>query len=156
MSAARIIYPPLSGRDRRHFPRELKKGEQEYARLADEGGAAYEAADRALARAHRLHCLAWSARLFIGGPDEPLPSIADALHGDVPLLQVQCRHCNHGDLVDLALVIWPREKPIHTLAPKLYCRQRLETYGRKRRPPLTGLRMRDEPGPAAPAKAQRA
>jgi hypothetical protein len=39
MSAARIIYPPMSGRDRRHFSRELKKGEQEHARLADEAGA---------------------------------------------------------------------------------------------------------------------
>jgi hypothetical protein len=48
MSAARIIYPPMSGRDRRHFSRELKKGEQEHARLADEAGAAYEAADRGL------------------------------------------------------------------------------------------------------------
>src|ERR1700761_8414898 len=128
MSAARIIYPPMSGRDRRHFSRELRKGEQEHVRLADAAGLAYEAADRALAKAHRMHCLAWSARLFIGGPDEPSPSIADALHGDVPLLEVQCRHCNHGEVVDLVLVIWPRDRPIHTLGPKLYCQKCQETY----------------------------
>jgi hypothetical protein len=141
MSAARIIYPPLSGRDRRHYSRELHKAEQEHARLSERAGEAYEAADRMLAEAHRLHCLAWSARLFMGGPDDPSPSIADAIHGGVTMIEVQCRHCNHGDIVDLALVIWPREKPIHTIAPKLYCRKCRETYGRKRRPALTGLRM---------------
>ena len=72
------------------------KGEQDHARLVREAEAAHAAADRQLADAHRFHCLAWSARLFIGGPDEPSPSIADALHGDVPLLEAQCRHCNHG------------------------------------------------------------
>jgi hypothetical protein len=130
-------------------------GERERARLAEETGRAYEAADHALAKAHRLHCLTWSATLFIGGPDDPSPSIADALHGGVPLLEVQCRHCNHGDIVDLALVIWPREKPIHTIAPKLYCRRCMETYRRKRRPALMGLRIRDEPQPTAPARAKR-
>jgi hypothetical protein len=153
---ARIIYPPMSGRDRRHFSRELHKAEQEHARLADEAGDAYEAADRALAKAHRLHCLAWSARLFIGGPDQPSPSIADALHGGVELLEVQCRYCNHGDIIDLSLVVWPRDRPIHILQRALYCRRCQETYGKKRRPALTGLRVRDDPQPSAPAKAKRA
>jgi len=57
MAAARIIYPPMSGRDRRHFSRELRKGEQEHARLVREAEAAYAAADRQLADAHRLDCL---------------------------------------------------------------------------------------------------
>jgi hypothetical protein len=35
--------------------------------------------------------------------------IANALHGDVPLLEAQCRHCSHGEVIDLAEVIWPRE-----------------------------------------------
>ena len=43
MSAGRIIYPPMSGRDRRHFSRELHKGEQEHARLVREAEAAYAA-----------------------------------------------------------------------------------------------------------------
>lgn len=76
MSAARIIYPPMSGRDRRHFSCELREAEQEHARLVCEAEAAYAAADWQLADAHRFDCLAWSARLFIGGPDAPSPTIA--------------------------------------------------------------------------------
>jgi hypothetical protein len=34
----------------------------------------------------------------------------DALHGGHELLEVQCRHRNHTQLVDLALVIWPRQR----------------------------------------------
>jgi hypothetical protein len=155
MSAARVIYPPMSGRDRRHFSSELHKGEQEHARLVREAEAAFAAADRQLADAHRFDCLAWSARLFIGGPDAPSPTIADALHGDVPLLEAQCRHCSHGEVVDLAEVIWPRERQIHTLQRALYCRRCQAEYGTKRRPALVGLRMRDKSGPSAPARAKR-
>jgi hypothetical protein len=155
MSAARVIYPPMSGRDRRHFSRELHKGEQEHARLVREAEAAFAAADRQLADAHRFDCLAWSARLFIGGPDAPSPTIADALHGDVPLLEAQCRHCSHGEVVDLAEVIWPRERQIHTLQRALYCRRCQAEYGTQRRPALVGLRMRDKSGPSAPASAKR-
>jgi hypothetical protein len=138
MSAARIIYPPMSGRDRRHFSRELHKGEQEHARLVREAEAAYAAADRQLADGHRFDCLAWSARLFIGGPDEPSPTIAEALHGGVPLLEAQCRHCSHGEPGDLALVVWPRDRQIHTLQrallPTLSGRVRQETTAGAGRP----------------------
>src|ERR1700759_2737546 len=123
MAASRILYPPMSGRDRRHYARELRKGEQEHARLSEAAGEAYKAADRALAEAHRLHCLAWSERLFIGGAGGPSPTIADALHGGVPLLEVQCRHCSHGEVVDLAEVIWPRDRQIYTLQRALYCKR---------------------------------
>ena len=94
MSAARIIYPPMSGRDRWHVGRELHKGEQEHARRVREAEAAYAAADRQLADARRFDCLAWSARLFIGGPDEPSPSVAAALHGDG-----LCPRCSAGTVV---------------------------------------------------------
>nr|WP_311538551.1 hypothetical protein [uncultured Bradyrhizobium sp.] len=153
MSAARILHPPLSGRDRRHFAREVHKAEQAYQVATREAAAAHEAADRALARAHRLDCEAWTALQFIGGPADPSPSIADALHGMCELLEVKCRHCNHNDLVDLALVIWPREKPIHTLRRALYCSRCSRVHGKKRRPDLIGLRTRETPGPAAPAAA---
>jgi hypothetical protein len=106
--------------------------------------AAHERADRQLAEAHRLDCLAWSVRLFIGGADQPSPSIADALHGGVPLLEVQRRHCNHGDIVDLALVIWPRSKVIHTIAPKLYCRKCHGDLWQRAPASVNNLRMRDE------------
>ena len=155
MSAARILYPPMSGRDRRHYASELRKAEQAYDAAHRESLAAHAAADRALALAHRLDCEAWSALQFIGGDEDPSPPIADAIHGGCELLEVKCRYCNHTDLVDLVLVIWPREKPIHTLKRALYCARCQRDLGKKRRPDLVGLRMREQPGPAAPARSRR-
>ena len=71
MSAARILYPPLSGRDRHHHSAQLRKAENELRRLTREATAAHEGADRQLAEAHRLDCLAWTARQFTGGPEAP-------------------------------------------------------------------------------------
>jgi hypothetical protein len=149
MSAARILHIPLSGRDRRHYANELRKAEREYERLTREAGAAHAAADLALAEAHRLDCELWSTRLFLGGPDQPSPSIG------CELLEVRCRHCNHAQTVDLADVIWPRERPIHTIQRALYCRKCDKGHGKKRRPDLLGLRLREEPNPTSPAAAIR-
>ena len=91
MTASRVLHIPLSGRDRRHYGNELRKAQREHERLTREAEAAHAAADRALAEAHRLDCELWSARLFLGGPDQPSPSIADVLHGGYELLEVQCR-----------------------------------------------------------------
>ncbi len=73
------------------------------------------AADRALREAHRLDCSAWSSLQFIGGDASPSPLIADAIHGGCGLLEVQCRHCNQTELIDLTLAIWPRGNQVHTL-----------------------------------------
>jgi len=151
MSAARILHIPLSGRDRRHYAAELRKAETAYRYLIREAEAAGKAADLALAEVHRLECEIWSTRLFLGGNDEPSPSIADALHGGYELLEVQCRHCNHTQMVDLALVIWPR----HTLRRVLFCAKCAKRSERKRRPDLISLRVRKEPDPSSPAAAMR-
>jgi hypothetical protein len=155
MSASRVLHIPLSGRDRRHYGNELRKAQREYERLTREAEAAHAAADRALAVAHRLDCELWSARLFLGGPDQPSPRIADAIHGDFPMLEVQCRHCNHVQTVDLAEVIWPRERPVHTIRKALYCAKCEKGHGKKRRPDLIGLRLRNESDPSSPAAAIR-
>jgi hypothetical protein len=133
MSAARILRPPMSGRDRRHYAAELHKAEQAHAPLASDAARAHDAADQMLAEAYRLDCLAWSALQFIGGDQDSSPTIAAALHGKCDLLEVQCRHCNHSEVIDLTLVIWPRERPVHTLRKALYCRHCMKTYGKKRR-----------------------
>ncbi|SHN80985.1 hypothetical protein SAMN05444170_4570 [Bradyrhizobium erythrophlei] len=121
-------------------------------RLIQRGIEFDEAADRQLASALRLDCLAWSALQFTGGPEAPSPTIAAALQGGVELLEVQFRQCNHTELIDLALVIWPRERPIHTLRRALYCAKCLKNYQRKRRPDLIGLRVRQNPDPTSPMK----
>jgi len=68
----RIIHLPLSGRDRRHYVRELRAAEQAHRELPAKVEEAYRAA-------HRLACEEWSVRQFIGGPAEPSPRIADRL-----------------------------------------------------------------------------
>ena len=155
MAASQVLHIPLSGRDRRHYGNELRKAQREHERLTRAAEAAHAAADRALAEAHRLDCELWSTRLFIGGPDQPSPSIAHALHGGYELLEVQCRHCNHTQTVDLALVIWPRERPVHTIRRALYCAKFEKGHGKKRRPDLIGLRPRKEPDPSSPVAATR-
>ena len=115
----RVIQLPPSGRDRRHYVAELRKGERQYERLVREAAAAHAGADRSLAAAHRLDCDAWSTRQFIGGDLAPSPSIADAIHGDRELLEVRCKRCGQEDRLDLTLVVWPREKPVHSLGKAL-------------------------------------
>jgi hypothetical protein len=110
----RIIHLPLSGRDRRHYVRELRLAEQAHRDLPTKVEEAYRAA-------HALACHEWSVRQFIGGPAEPSPSIADAIAGGCELLEVRCRRCSHESLIDLTEVVWPREKPVHTLANVLRC-----------------------------------
>ncbi len=51
----------LSGRDRRHYVRELRLAEQAHRELPARVEEAYRAA-------HRLACEEWSVRQFIGGP----------------------------------------------------------------------------------------
>jgi hypothetical protein len=151
----RIIQLPLSGRDRRHYVAELRKVEEAFRRRTQEAATAHATADRALAQAHRLDCEAWSALQFIGGDEAPSPVIADAIHGGCELLEVQCRQCNHTDLVDLTLSIWPRSEQVHTLRRVLYCKRCMIEHGRKCRPDLVALRERPEPEPSAPAAAKR-
>jgi hypothetical protein len=92
---------------------------------------------------------------FLGGA-EPSPAIAAAIHGRCELLEVKCLHCNHTALVDPAELIWPREKPVHTLRGILFCRPCRDTYGKKRRPDLVGLRSKEKPpAPARRAKIER-
>jgi len=55
----RIIQLPLSGRDRRHYVRELRAAEQAHRVLPGRVEEAYRAA-------HRLACQEWSVRQFSG------------------------------------------------------------------------------------------
>lgn len=151
----RVIQLPLSGRDRRHYVAELRKAEDAYRRHVRDAEAAHAAADRALAEAHRLDCDAGSTLQFIGGDEAPSPTIGDAIHGAREMIEVQCRHCNHTDPVDLTLWVWPRGNQVHTLRQVLYCKRCLYQQGHKRRPDLVGLRPRPKPAPMAPSAAQR-
>src|SRR5258707_12025846 len=100
----RIIQLPLSGRDRRHYVRELRAAEQAHRALPGRVDEAYRAA-------HRLACEEWTVRQFIGGPAEPSPRIVDAIAGGCELLEVRCRRCSHESLIDLAEGGWAGKSP---------------------------------------------
>lgn len=135
----RLIQLPLSGRDRRHYVRELRIAEGAHRSLVRQIEEAYRLT-------HRLACDEWNARQFIGGPAEPSPLIAHAIAAGCELLEVRCRRCGHESLVDLAEVIWPRENQVHTLAKVLRC-QRCKDERTKPQPNLVALRPRDRPEP---------
>jgi hypothetical protein len=108
VAAARTLHIPLSGRNRRHCAAALRKAETHHRCLLKKVEAARRAAELALAEVARVECELWSTRQFLGGLDEPSPSVTDALHGGHELLEVQSRHCNQSQVVELAYVIWPR------------------------------------------------
>ncbi|MBR0739660.1 hypothetical protein JQ581_22255 [Bradyrhizobium liaoningense] len=153
MSAARIIRPPpMSGGDRKHFAREIHKAEVSFANLMERAAAAHAAADAALARAYALDCATWNTALFIGELDHVSPTIAAAIAGGFSLLEVRCEHCKHTEMIDLALVVQPRDRQVALMRNFLYCGPCQRTLGKKRRPNLVGLRPTDGLKPAAPSR----
>src|SRR5258705_12865016 len=132
------LHLPLSGRDRRDYVRERRLAEQAHRELPSRVEEAYRPA-------HRLACHEWSVRQFIGGPAEPSPRIADAIAGGCELLEVRRRRCSHESLIDLTEVVWPREKPGHTLAKVLRC-QACKDERKKLQPDLVALRPRHPEG----------
>jgi hypothetical protein len=120
----RIIQLPLSGRDRRHYVRELRAAEQAHRALPGRVDEAYRAA-------HRLACQEWSVRQFIGGPAEPSPRIADAIAGGCELLEVRCRRCSHESLIDLTEVVWPGKSP-YIRSPRCCDAKPARTSGKSR------------------------
>lgn len=105
----RVIQLPMSGGDRKHYVRELKRVQAAYPKLL-------ERSIEANRIAHRLHCEEWTARQFIGGPAAPSPQIGAAIQAGCTLLRVECRTCAHGCDVDLNEVIWSRDDQVHTLS----------------------------------------
>src|SRR5262249_50698875 len=150
---ARIIKrPPMSGGDRKHFAREIHKAEVTFAHLLEQAATAHVAADAARARAYALDCMAWNSAIFIGELDHASPTIAAAIAGGFPLLEVRCEHCKHTEIIDLALVVQPRDRQVALMRSFLYCSPCQRTLGRKRRPDLIGLRPIDDPQPVAPSR----
>lgn len=153
MSAARIIKPPpMSGGDRKHFAREIHKAETAFARLLEEAATAHAAADAVRAKAYALDCAAWNTALFIRELDHTSPTILAAIDGGFPHLEVRCEQCKHTEIIDLALVVQPRDRQVALMRNFLHCSPCQRTLGKKRRPDLMGLRPAGDPQPAAPSR----
>jgi hypothetical protein len=150
----RVIQMPLSGGDRKHFARELRRVESLHAALVKKIEAVHRAAEDHLRVAHRLECEEWNARLFLGGDESPSPAIDDAIDAGATILEVKCNACRGTRQVDLSHVIWPRKYQVHTLRSKLFCEPCKATTGRKVRPMLVGL-FDPNPEPEATVKAAR-
>lgn len=140
----RVIQLPMSGRDRRHYAAELRKGEQAHRSLV-------ERAREALEKAYDLACQEWNTRQFIGGDAAPSPVIEAAILAGRELLEVRCKRCGHESLVDLTEVIWPRQKQVHALAAALRC-QRCKDERRKVQPDLVDAAPAFEPGSGGAGK----
>jgi hypothetical protein len=137
----RLIQMPVSGRDRRHYVRELKRVEELHRSLVRKMAAAYATAEDHLRLAHYTACEEWNARQFIGGDAEPSPQIQHAIDAGCTLLEVRCPHCRETRYVNLPEVTWPRDKQVHTLRGVLYCQPCRAASGRKSRPDLVALCM---------------
>lgn len=142
----------MSGGDRKHFAREIRKAELSFANLIEQAAAAHAAADDARARAYALDCAAWNTALFIGELDHASPTIAAAIAGGFPLLEVRCEHCRHTEMIDLALVVQPRDRQVALMRNFLYCSPCQRILGKKRRPNLVGLRPSEGSKPAGPSR----
>jgi hypothetical protein len=153
----RIIQLPMSGRDRRHYLQQLRIAQQEHRSLVTRVEGAYRAADEHRRMAHGLACREWNARQFIGGPADPSPTIEHAIEAGFELLEVKCRRCPHETMVDLTLVIWPRQHQVHTLERALGCKPCRRETGQKHHPNLVALREREAPetSPTAARVARR-
>lgn len=135
---------PLSGGDRKHYVRELKRTEALHADLVRRTNAAYRTA-------HQLGCEEWNARQFIGGPAEPSPIIGHAIDAGYELLEVSCRRCGHTERIRLRDLVWPREKTVTSLTRVLFCQPCVADSGRKIRPNLVALLA--DPAPDTPPAA---
>jgi hypothetical protein len=148
----RVIQLPMSGRDRRHYVQQLRTAEQAHVAICARLKDAIAVAEAHRVAAWALSCEEWNIRQFIGGDAAPSPAIADALSAGYELIEVRCKRCGHEDRIDLTEVVWPREKPVHSLGRALACKPCQQNGRPKQRPDLVALLCRPEPEPSAPAQ----
>lgn len=124
----REIPIPLSGGDRKNLKKELARAQSAHAALSQrakisraEGEKMLRIAQAKLQEADRLHCEAWNAIMFCGGPAVDSPTIAAAINGGFPLLLVCCNRCDAQRRVDLRMVRRPRDSNVHLMEAALFC-----------------------------------
>lgn len=113
---------PLSGGDRKAYRKALNRSRAMatiLARAAEEKRAAGEALIR---EADKLACEAWNEKMWCdGGPAQPSPTIAQAINGGYPWLEVKCSRCHQPRSVDLRTIQRRPETPIWKLEGKAIC-----------------------------------
>ncbi|MGY3581440.1 phage FluMu protein Com [Bradyrhizobium sp. USDA 4341] len=103
-----------------------------------------------LKESHAETCRAWNYRMLgYGGPAQPSPTIAEAVSGGFPYLEVKCRRCATLGLIDLSVVNDVRRSPgtpIWKLEASLRCRHCTTGSPNGRWKPAANLvRLRSQP-----------
>ena len=104
------------------------------------------AAQPKLQEADRLHCEAWNAIMFCGGPAVGSPTIAAAINAGFPLLMVCCNRCDTKRDVDLRSVQRPRDSHVHLMEAALFC-EACSTPRRRQRAHILWLKAEDDTTP---------
>jgi hypothetical protein len=73
-------------------------------------------------QADKLLCESWNERMWSDGePIDPSPTIAQAVSGGFPWLEIRCARCKTPSDVDLAAMKHPPTTFVHDLASRLRC-----------------------------------
>src|ERR1700754_287685 len=144
----RVIHIPLSGSDRKHLQKQISSARSTHAALTqraasvrEDGEKLLKAAQAKLREADRLHCLAWNAIMFCGGPATDSPTLGAAIKTGFPLLRVCCNRCSAERDVDLRRVIRPADTQVHLIENSLFCESCTKDRGRRQRAHILRLEV---------------
>jgi hypothetical protein len=115
---------PSSGGDRKALSKELVKSRAMTGILAERSREKRRVGETLIREADNLACQSWNEKMWSdGGPAQPSPTIAQAINGGFPWLEVKCSRCRTPRSVDLAAISRPADTPVHLLEGRLDCRK---------------------------------
>jgi hypothetical protein len=101
---------PLSGGDRKALKKELARSHAMTKILADQSAVFRDQGEALIRQADNLACQSWNEKMWSAGrPVGPSPTIAEAINGGYPWLEVQCSRCKTIRSVDLAAIRRPQD-----------------------------------------------
>lgn len=139
----RSVQTPLSGRDRRHFAKHMDVARKTYAAKIRQSESARRFAVAKELEANWALCEAWNAALFMGGPAQPSPTIAQALSVGCDLLKVECNRCGRSQSVQVAAIRRRPETFLWQLEASFGCEECRKTLKYKPRAIIMELGMSD-------------
>jgi hypothetical protein len=99
---------PLSGGDRKALRKELVKSRAMTGILAERSEEKRRVGEALIREADNLACQSWNEKMWSdGGPAQPSPTIAQAINGGFPWLEVKCSRCRTPSSIDLAAISRP-------------------------------------------------
>ena len=134
---------PLSGGIRKALKKELVKSRAMAGILAEQSEQKRRVGEALIREADNLACQSWNEKMWSdGGPIDPSPTVARAINGGYPWLEIECSRCKTPSDVDLAAMKHPPTTFVHDLASRLRCRKCAKAG---RRPSATLLQLAWQP-----------